>query len=910
MNRPPQTDPAHLKRINALLEVALALPFEQRDSWLRTLPPEQQDVVPELRDLLERAAVESDTFMREPVQVAEGSDLFDDPTDQPGDAVGPYRLIRELGAGGMATVWLAERSDGTMQRQIALKLPRTGWALGLARRMVRERDILAALEHPHIARLYDAGLTDAGRPWLAMEFVSGVPIDEYCRQQGLSVAQRLRLFLQVTDAVAHAHARLIVHRDLKPHNILVTPDGAVRLLDFGVAKLLEDDVAAEANLTQLLGRAVTPDYASPEQVSGRPVGVATDVYSLGIVLYELLTGQRPYRIGKLTAAALEQAITEADVPLASARAGADAALRRALRGDLDTILAKALKKDANERYASVEAFAGDIRRHLAGRPVQARPDALGYRLAKFVRRNRGAVLAGGLLFGAIVAGLVGTLSQASRAERLAAQAQHERDAALNELKFAEASEAFMRFILNETSDKPFTTAELLARADALVDAQYANDAALRARMQLVLTDLFAEQRDYTRAQAVLDRARQSAQAAGDAALLSQVECYQGSQLSAKGQTEPAEPLFTHAIARLLARAPLDKAALVKCYVQRTSFQMRMERPQAMIDDADEALRLIGTPRPAQVALVRGMRVMQANGYDALGQTPRAVEIYEQEIEAARRLGISGATLDTALPNNLGVVLGRTGQILRALRAYEIGLATTTVDGEPTDHALMINHARLLVDVGRAQEAIPRLERAIAASERAGDPLFVGLGRFGLAAAHCELRDWTRCDALMAEARATLKPVLPPDRAIWGTLDVTAARAALARDELPRARALLRSAMALYDAAPDRSPGRARALTLLARVEVRQGDLPAAQGHASEAVAAARRIAAGFPYSEWVGSARLAEGAVALAQGDTASAASALQDALEHLQRSAGDAAPATREAQALLARLPASSAGR
>ena len=490
MSRSPQADPEHLKRINALLEVALALPLEQRDPWLRTLPPEQQDVVPALRELLSRAAGETDAFMREPALAADGLDAFDDASDEAGSTVGPYRLIRELGAGGMATVWLAERSDGSLQRQVALKLPRIGWATGLARRMVRERDILAALEHPHIARLYDAGVTEAGRPWLAMEFVSGVPIDEYCRAQRLDVAQRLGLFLQVADAVAHAHARLIVHRDLKPNNVLVTPEGEVRLLDFGVAKLLEEE-AADANLTQLLGRAVTPDYASPEQVSGRPVGVATDVYSLGIVLYELLTGQRPYRIGRITAAALEQAITEADVPLASSRAGTDRALRRALRGDIDTILAKALKKDPSERYASVEAFAADVRRHVAGRPVLARPDAFGYRLAKFVRRNRGAVLAGALVFGAIVAGLVGTLWQA-------AQAQHERDAALNELKFAEASEAFMRFILNETSDKPFTTAELLVRADALVDAQYANDAALRARMQLVLTDLFAEQRDYTR----------------------------------------------------------------------------------------------------------------------------------------------------------------------------------------------------------------------------------------------------------------------------------------------------------------------------------------------------------------------------------------------------------------------------
>ena len=718
------------------------------------------------------------------------------------------------------------------------------------------------------------------------------------------MAPRLRLFLQVADAVAHAHARLIVHRDLKPNNILVTADGEVRLLDFGIAKLLEEEVAPDANLTQLLGRAVTPDYASPEQVSGRPVGVATDVYSLGIVLYELLTGQRPYKIGKHSVAALEQAITEADVPLASST-----------RGPGQRPAARAARRHRHHPgQGGEEGPASSVMRAWKPSPPtsaatwRASPCSPGpTRWATGSRNSCGAI--GVPWWPSCWCSAPLSPGSSARCRRPHAPSgwpsrpQRERDTALNELKFAEASEGFMRFILKETSDKPFTTAELLARADALVDRQYASDVALRARMQLVLTDLFAEQRDFTRAQAVLDRARTSAEAAGDAMLIAQVDCYQGAQLNAKGQSEAAEPLFARAIARLLAHTPVDKAALVKCYEQRSSLQMRMERPQAMIDDASEALRLIGTPRPAQVALVRSLRVMQANGYDALGQTPRAVEIYEQEIAAALRLGSGGATLDTALPNNLAVVLGRTGQVLRALRAYEIGLATTTVDGEPTDHALAINHARLLVEVGRAKEAVPQLERGVAASQRAGDPLFVGLGRFGLAAAHCELRDWARCDALMNDARATLKPVLPPDRAIWGTIDVAEARAALARDDLPRARALLRGAMAKYDAAPDRSPGRTRALTLLARVEARQGELPAAQGHASEAVQAARLIAAGFTTSEWIGSALLAQAIVALAQGDTAAATAMLRDALEQLRDSAGDTAPATREAQALLARL-------
>jgi eukaryotic-like serine/threonine-protein kinase len=377
MNARLPSDPNHLRSVNALLEVALSLEAEERDAWLQTLPPAQQPFVPLLTSLLAKASVETDRFLESPIGLAlEGLGDFADEPDQPGDEVGPYRLIRELGAGGMATVWLAERSDGVLHRQVALKLPHEGWTTRQAERMARERDILGTLEHPRIARLYDAGVTAEGRPWMAMECVDGVAIDTYCKGHELDVQQRLRLFVQVIDAVAHAHARLIVHRDLKPSNILVTPEGEVRLLDFGVAKLLAagpdaGGLSLDANITQRAGRAMTPDYASPEQIAGKPVGVATDLYSLGVVLYELLTGQRPYRLERQSAAALEEAILAIDVPRASVRVQGDKALQRRLRGDLDTILAKALQKDPAQRYTSAEAFAADLQRHLDGEPVHA-----------------------------------------------------------------------------------------------------------------------------------------------------------------------------------------------------------------------------------------------------------------------------------------------------------------------------------------------------------------------------------------------------------------------------------------------------------------------------------------------------------------------------------------------------------
>jgi len=421
MSKRQQPDMARLQQVNTLLEQALTLPEEEREAWLQALSQEHRALAPLLRAMLQRASVETDRFMRRSVTFMRGAADDEGAADAPDDTVGPYRLIAELGHGGMGTVWLAERTDGTLQRQVALKLPRHTWALGLAQRMARERDILSALEHPGIARLYDAGTTDSGRPWLAMERVDGVPIDEYCRDQQLDVPQRLGLFLQVAEAVAHAHARLIVHRDLKPNNILVTAQGQARLLDFGVAKLLEEDPAQGQDLTQQLGRAVTLDYASPEQVGLGAVTVATDVYSLGVVLYELLTGERPYRLGRPSAAALEEAILHSDAPAASARVSGK--LARRLRGDIDTIVGKALQKDPSRRYASVESMAADIRRHLDGLPVLARPPSWRYRSTKFVSRHRLALAATGGVMASLLLGLGAALWQAQEARGQAERAQ-------------------------------------------------------------------------------------------------------------------------------------------------------------------------------------------------------------------------------------------------------------------------------------------------------------------------------------------------------------------------------------------------------------------------------------------------------------------------------------------------------
>lgn len=322
----------------------------------------------------------------------------------PGELVGPYRLIRMLGAGGMAEVWLAQRADGSLKREVALKIPML-WRerQDLSSRFARERDILAALEHPHIARLYDAGVTADGLPYLAMEYVRGERLTAWCDTHRLAVNERLKLVLQVLDALQYAHAHHVIHRDIKPSNILMNEAGHVRLLDFGVAKLLEQQ-EQQTDITIVYGRALTPEYASPELARGGTVEPASDLYSLGVLLYELLTGHLPYGIKATSSLALiEQAIVAAEVARPSANLAPDAAAARAttqdklarqLRGDLDAIVLKALAKTPTDRYGSAAALADDLQRYLSGQPVKARPDRLTYRFSKRVQQHPAGWAAG------------------------------------------------------------------------------------------------------------------------------------------------------------------------------------------------------------------------------------------------------------------------------------------------------------------------------------------------------------------------------------------------------------------------------------------------------------------------------------------------------------------------------------
>jgi tetratricopeptide (TPR) repeat protein len=421
--------------ISSLFDQAMDLPAPARDAWLQQLPAEHAHLRRRLAKMIAASEAGDAGLPNWPQYTEALAESGADATGgfSAGETFGGYRLIRPIGEGGMGSVWLAESVTSAVKLPVALKLPRLGTKITagyLKERFERERVILGALNHPNIARLYEAGVAENDQPYLALEYVNGETLIAHCNTKRLSVKERLVLFTQVLKALQYAHSNLIIHRDLKPSNILVTQTGEIKLLDFGIAKLLdtESQHAHETELTELGGRAMTPDYASPEQIRGEPLTTASDVYSAGVLLYELLTGKRPYKLKRGSRAELEEAILASDVSRPSSMVGESVAtesgstagrLRRTLSGDLDTIVIKALKKKSQERYASAEALQEDVERYLAGQPVHAQADSVVYRARKFLARNRGVAVATGAVLVALLAGLGVALWQAGVAREQA-----------------------------------------------------------------------------------------------------------------------------------------------------------------------------------------------------------------------------------------------------------------------------------------------------------------------------------------------------------------------------------------------------------------------------------------------------------------------------------------------------------
>lgn len=531
------------KQVEELLDAALELEPVQRREFLEEAGAIAPDLRREVESLL-ACEKDVDGFLAAPA-LALSSDFFDDADEErAGLTVGRYRIIREIGRGGMGAVFLAERADGEFQQRVALKIVRRSLAdSDLARRFRQERQILASLNHPNIARLLDGGVSAEGEPFLSMEYVAGVRIDDYCDARNLSTEERLSLFVAVCDGVSYAHQNLIVHRDIKPSNILVTDEGVPKLLDFGIAKLINPDAGVGDAETVTGLRAMTPDYASPEQVRGVGVTTATDVYSLGVLLYELLTGHRPHRLKNRrtdeiarviceeeperpsTAVSRIEEVTGADdgkvarrspETISERRGRTPEQLRRMLRGDLDNIVLMAMRKEPQRRYASPAQLAEDVHRYLEGRPVLAHKDTFSYRAAKFVRRNKAAAVAVVLVAFALVAGVVATVWQARRATVQARIAAAERDRARIEAAKAERINGFMQSIFAAADPSWYSSGfgqrgevrvvDVLEQAGRRIDADFKDQPEIRAELHHTIGTTFQALGQFEQAQTHFDAA--------------------------------------------------------------------------------------------------------------------------------------------------------------------------------------------------------------------------------------------------------------------------------------------------------------------------------------------------------------------------------------------------------------------
>ena len=492
-------DPARWQKLQDLFAAARALQGDAREELLRSAGREDHDLVDQVRSLLE--ADRQPGIMDEVApKLASVAALINDVLP---DRIGAYRITGELGRGGMGVVYRAERADGQFNQRVAIKLIHTADADDpLHQRFLAERQILAGLIHPNIARLLDGGFTDDGRPYVVLEYVDGLPITTYSDRHRLDVRERLRLFMDVCAAVQHAHQNLVIHRDLKPSNILVSSDGRVHLLDFGIAKLINPMFAvSHMPITRMDLRAMTPEYASPEQVRGDSLTTASDIYALGVLLYELLSGHRPYQLTTSSPAEIATAVCEQDPQRPSLRAGGQ--LTRQLAGDLDSIVMMAMRKEPGRRYASADMMRQDIERHLTGMPVMAHRGDRRYRIEKFLRRHRVEAAAAVMVTAALLTGLTVAVSQSRRASR-------ERDRAAQALAESQGVTDFLMQLFGtgdnaDASPVQLTALELLKRGAARAN-ELSDQPVVHARLLDVVGQMSLQLGQYDDAQRWLEQA--------------------------------------------------------------------------------------------------------------------------------------------------------------------------------------------------------------------------------------------------------------------------------------------------------------------------------------------------------------------------------------------------------------------
>jgi serine/threonine protein kinase len=887
-------NPDSWQSISPHLDRALEIPEEERAAWLASLSEENAALATHLRKLLdEHRLLAQERFLEQsPVTLSV-------PSAAAGETFGAYTLATPIGQGGMGSVWLAERSDGRFERRVAIKFLNIALAGRSGQeRFKREGTILGRLAHPHIAELVDAGLSASGQPYLILEHVDGEHIDRYCDQHTLDLVARVRLFLDVLAAVAHAHANLIVHRDLKPSNVLVRADGQVKLLDFGIAKLLENDErpGAETKLTREGGGMLTPHYAAPEQVTGAPVTTATDVYASGVLLYILLAGEHPAGPGPYSAADLVKAIVEteprrlSDTASSSSNAARLATkadtLRRLLQGDLDTIVAKALKKNPQERYASVTALADDLGRYLRHEPITARPDTVAYRTSRFVRRNRTAVALASLVFVAAVAGVASTLAQAR-------VARAQRDFALHQLARAEALNDLNAFVLSDAapSGKPFTVNELLGRAEYIVKRQHG--AGDRVELLIAIGRQYQTQDEDAKARPVLQEAYQLSRSLAERSTRAKASCALGSNLARASEPPGAAEALVQEGLRELPVTPQFALDRVFCLLRGSEVARHHGASQEAIARTEEAQRLLQQlPFPSELLELRAFMDL-AECYRMAGHYGDASAAFEQASARLAALGRDGTQTAGTLFNNWALTLSLLGQPLEAERLFRraIAISSSGENEQSVSPMLLINYARTLRDLGRVEEAVAEVERGYTRAQRSGNQMVLGQSLILRSSIYRMLGDLTHAAEMLSELEPRWRRSYPTPHVSFASITLERALIAQARGELGTALDLANEAMAITEAAI--KAGRQGA-DFVATLLVRRSDIELQLHRPDEAARDAARalnlLQQGAPsgtFSRHFGMAYLTLGRALQAQNKHDEAHAAFRSAADHFEKAVG-----------------------
>ncbi len=912
--------PERWEEISPYLDQALTLSREQRAAWLAALRQQNPALADNLKVLLD----DHDALAEERFLEGQPS-AFPALAASAGQTIGAYRLTSPIGQGGMSTVWAAERSDGRFEGRVAIKFLNIAMSGQVgAERLKREGGFLGRLTHPNIARLMDAGLSAAGQPYLVLEYIEGEPIDRYCDARKLDVEARIRLFLDVLAAVAHAHTHLIVHRDIKPSNVLVRNDGQVKLLDFGIAKLLHDqEHGGAATLTREGGGALTPQYAAPEQLTGAPITTATDVYALGVLLYVLLTGQHPIGDARQPTADLVQAITATEPPRMSdvvitppprGREAADNAarrsttadkLRRSLRGDLDTIVGKALKKQPQERYSSVTVLAADLERYLNHESISARPDTLVYRTGKFVRRNRTAVALSAMALVATIGGSVGTVMQAR-----AARAQ--RDFAFRQLARAEAINDLQNYVLSNAapSGKPFTLNDLLAGAERIVERQR-GDPSTRVELLISIGAQYTVQDEYQKSRQLLEEAYRLSKNVSEPAVRARAACKLGQVLSRSGDIARAEALFHEGLGDL-PDDPLYLVPRVSCWVRGSEIAINADRANDAIVRAQTARQLLAqSPFRSDPEQLDSMIVL-ASAYNHAGKRGQASAVYKQAAEQLQALGRDQTQMAATLFNNWGTTLIRAGQPLDAEKALRrsIEIARYGPGDDSITPTTLGNYAYVLYQLGRLDEATGYAEQAYAKARESGDDSAANFALMHRARIYRSKGDLVRSGEMLSELRARLARSLPPSRVGTAVLTSELALNAKAAGDLRQAKRLIDTAVSMMEALAKGGRGapeyEGKMLIYRSEIELQLGQVAEAVADGSRAVQQTQQGAVPGSNSLDVGHAYLALGRGLQAERKLEQAQAAFRSAAENLDATLGKDHLETSEARRLAGLQPPS----